>query len=115
MLRALLILFTLAFLSSCFHREEDSVVRNTPFLNVDHTKADSILRQMTLEEKIGQLIVLKTDFKNENTKESAYQLVKDGLLGGVILKNLKVLEYVQILVLQAPRFKFINQKNQLVE
>jgi beta-N-acetylhexosaminidase len=97
MLRALLILFTLAFLSSCFHREEDSVVRNTPFLNVDHTKADSILRQMTLEEKIGQLIVLKTDFKNENTKESAYQLVKDGLLGGVILKNLKVLEYVQIL------------------
>lgn len=97
MLRALLILFTLTFLSSCFHQEEDRIVRNTPFLNVDHTKADSILRLMTLEEKIGQLIFLKTDFKNKNIKESAYQLVKNGSLGGVILEGLKVLEYVQVL------------------
>ena len=97
MLRALLILFTLAFLSSCFHREEETVVRNTPFLNVDHTKADSILRQMTLAEKIGQLIILKTDFKDENTKESVYQWVNQGILGGVILEKLEVLEYVDVL------------------
>lgn len=97
MLRALLILFTLTFLSSCFHQQQDRVVRNTPFLNVDHDKADSLLSLMTLEEKIGQLLVLKTDFKNKNVKKSAYQLVKSGLLGGVILEDLKVLEYIQVL------------------
>ncbi|MFK8005339.1 MAG: serine hydrolase [Saprospiraceae bacterium] len=52
---------------------------------------------MTLEEKIGQLIVLKTDFKNKNTKESVYQWVNQGILGGVILEKLEVLEYLEIL------------------
>ncbi|MFK7772764.1 MAG: serine hydrolase [Saprospiraceae bacterium] len=97
MLRALFILITLAFLSSCFHQEEESVVQNTPFLNVDHTKADSILRHMTLVEKIGQLIVLKTDLKNKNAKESAYQWVNEGVIGGVILEKLEVEEYVDVL------------------
>jgi len=97
MSRALLILFTLVILSSCFHREEDSVVQNTPFLNVDHTNADSILSQMTLAEKIGQLIIVKTDFKNNNTKESVYQLASQGIFGGVILEKLEVLEYVDVL------------------
>ena len=97
MLRALFILFTLTFLYSCFHQEEVRIVRNTPFLNVDHVKADSVLRLMTLEEKIGQLIILKTDFKDVDIKESAYHLVKGGLLGGVILEDLKVNEYVQVL------------------
>ena len=97
MLRAILILFTLAFLSSCFHQEEVSVVQNTPFLNVDHTSADSILRHMTLVEKIGQLIILKTDLKNKNTKESVYQWVREGVVGGVILEKLEVEEYVNVL------------------
>lgn len=97
MLRSFLIFLALVFLSSCFHREEEIVVQNTPFLNVDHTKADSILRHMTLAEKIGQLIVLKTDFENKNTKESVYQWVSQGVLGGVILENLEVEEYVNVL------------------
>lgn len=97
MLRAFLIFFTITLLSSCFHQEEVRVVRNTPFLNVDHTKADSVLRLMTLEEKIGQLIVLKTDFKNVGIKKSALHLVKGGLLGGVILEDLKVNEYIQVI------------------
>ncbi len=97
MLRALFILFTLTFLSSCFHQQEDRVVRNTPFLNVDHTKADSVLRLMTLEEKIGQLMVLKTDLKKENIKETVFQLVRSGSLGGVILEDLEIIEYIQIL------------------
>lgn len=97
MLRAPLILLLFVFLSSCFHKQEEIVVQNTPFLNVDHTKADSILRQMTLEEKIGQLIILKTDLKNENLKESVYQWSRQGLFGGVMLENLEVLEYVDVL------------------
>ena len=97
MLRSILILVSLAFLSSCFHRQENIVVQNTPFLNVDQTRADSILRRLTLEEKIGQLIILKTDFKDENIKESIYKWNRTGVLGGVILENLKVLEYVDIL------------------
>ena len=79
MLRALLILFTLTFLSSCFHQEEVRIVQNTPFLNVDHTKADSILRQMTLEEKIGQLIVLKTNFKIRNENQLVIFFSCDGV------------------------------------
>ena len=97
MLRALLTLFIFTLLSSCFHQEEDRVVRNTPFLNVDSTKADSVLNLMTLEEKIGQLVVLKTSVENEDVKESVYQLVKEGYLGGVILDDLKILDYVQVL------------------
>ena len=89
MLRSILILVSLAFFSSCFHRQENIVVQNTPFLNVDQTRADSILRRLTLEEKIGQLIILKTDFKDENIKESIYKWNRTGVLGGVILENIK--------------------------
>lgn len=95
MLRALVTLLPLLLFSSCFHQEVESVVEHTPFLNVDQTKADSVLKNMTIEEKIGQLIILKTNFQNDFTKEDAYQLAKSGVISGVILNDMEIKAYLQ--------------------
>ena len=97
MLRALLILWGTIFLFSCLRTEEDSPAQYTPFLNVDNTSADSLLQKMTLEEKLGQMIILKTNMKNENVQNSVFQWVKEGRVGGVLLKDLKIDQYITLI------------------
>lgn len=96
MLRALLILLSTILLFSCLRTEEDSPAQYTPFLNVDNTSADSLLLKMTLEEKIGQMIVLKTNMKNENVQNSVFQWVKEGKIGGVLLNDLELDNYIAL-------------------
>ena len=100
MLRALLILLVTIFLFSCLPKKEEKVkvvVRATPFLNVDYTTTDSLLKGMTLEEKIGQVIFLKTSIKNNDIQEVDYQLVKQGLFGGVLINDATVKQYIRLI------------------
>ena len=94
--RALLILLVTILLFSCLRTEEDSPARYTPFLNVDNTSADSLLQKMTLEEKLGQMIVLKSNMKNKNVQNSVFQWVKEGRISGVILNDLKIDRYISL-------------------
>ena len=96
MLRALLILLVTTLFFSCLRTEEDSPAQYTPFLNVDNTSADSLLQKMTLEEKLGQMIMLKTNMKNENIQSSVFQWVKAGHIGGIMLNDLEVEEYISL-------------------
>lgn len=95
--RSLLVLLVLAFWTSCEQSLQENkpvVERRTPFLNLDVASSDSILLEMTLEEKIGQLLVLKSDLSQEGLLDRSLQMVEEGKLGGVILEKMKVAEYV---------------------
>lgn len=97
MLRALLIIFSISVLTSCLRTDVKEVVRYTPFLNVDNSSADSILQQMTLPEKVGQLIVLKSDLKNRDSKVAIKEWTKQGYIGGVMLEDLEVSRFVHLI------------------
>ena len=55
-----LIFLLLIVLSSCHRKEKGFEQIYAPFLQSETAWADSMLQQMTLEEKIGQLVILQT-------------------------------------------------------
>jgi beta-N-acetylhexosaminidase len=62
------------------------IVNDPPFLNPQSAHwADSVLQTLTLEERIGQLMMVAafSDAKKQNTKEVA-KLVKESKIGGVM-------------------------------
>ncbi|MEM6966699.1 MAG: serine hydrolase [Bacteroidota bacterium] len=97
MYRSFLILLVFAFWTSCRQTQQEVepvVERRTPFLNLDIASSDSTLLEMTLEEKIGQLIVLKSDLDEDSLREQMLRMAREGKLGGVILEKMKVADYV---------------------
>jgi len=117
MYRVLLILLTSLVLFSCLRKEEEvRVVQNTPFLNVDDSSANELIQHMTLKEKIGQLIVLKTDLKNDSLRDSIYQWGSQGLFGGVLLQDMKLANYIKVIdtLNMLSKEPLLNGTNQLV-
>ncbi len=116
MFRVLLILLTTLVLISCLRTEEDKVVQHTPFLNVDDSSANALIQHMTLEEKIGQLIVLKSDLKNDSLRDSIYQWSRQGIFGGVLLQDLKLADYIKVIdtLNMLSKEPLLNGTNQLV-
>ena len=82
------------FCSACERTDNVYEPLHAPFMQVDPVWADSILQGMTLEQKIGQLILLKTDSKSTIEKDSLYHWVENGLLGGLLMNDLKLNEFI---------------------
>ena len=87
-------LLVLMVLFSCTRHEETRSNLNSPFLNVESTQVDSMLSTMTLEQKIGQLIFLKTELSEEESQEQIFQWAQEGMFGGVMLENLTIDQYI---------------------
>lgn len=85
-----LILF---LLFSCSPQPEVQVKLNASFLQNQSTWVDSMLLEMTLEEKIGQLILFKPDAQKENLEDSLFDYAHNNYLGGVMLKGLDFFTY----------------------
>ena len=81
---------------SCHQQENIPVLSNAPFLRIETTWADSLLQQMTLEEKIGQLLILKTDLKEQEAKDSLYQWLIKGQVSGLILHDIPIDSFLLI-------------------
>jgi beta-N-acetylhexosaminidase len=80
MRRILILLTSLVFAWSC-HRHEKGFERiYAPFLLSDAAWADSMLLELTLEEKIGQLLVLQSD--QEIAKDTLVSWVWKNNIGG---------------------------------
>jgi len=116
MLRAILILVTFLIISSCQPDEKPIyVAKSTPFLNIDTHVTDSTLQSMTLDEKIGQLFLVKANYAINATKASVNQWVKEGIVGGVMLNNLPIGKYKNVidslnLLSEVPLFNATDQK-----
>ncbi len=69
-----------------------------PFLNEKSGWADSTLAKMTIDEKIGQLIIMQIDSTISNI-DSTKILVKKFAFGGMILKEDSLFKMINLLAL----------------
>jgi len=98
MLRQFLLVFIfIALLCSCNRSEVHYNAIDAPFMQVQSDWADSMLLTMTVEEKIGQLLVLKADVAQESFSDSLLVWSEAGMIGGMILSDLPVGAYLELL------------------
>ena len=87
----------LALLVSACHREQEAVPillpGRAPFLQGNLAAVDARIRQMSLEEKLGQFIILSG--KGEPDRE-LYQWVKTGKIGGLQWQGLPVARFIRL-------------------
>jgi len=58
--------------------------------------ADSLLRTMSLEQKIGQLVVLESDVPTPKIEANVRNWIAKGRIGGLWMSNLPLTEYLRI-------------------
>jgi len=96
MSKCLFILLLFSVILACNRQEFSGSTIHAPFLKGESTWADSMLLEMTLDEKIGQLFILQNDLSKEGSVDSLFKLSKNGQLGGIILEGLAIDQYVTI-------------------
>ncbi|RMF27678.1 MAG: hypothetical protein D6765_07155, partial [Bacteroidetes bacterium] len=67
---------------------------SVPFLRLQLQSVDSLVLEMSLEEKIGQLVVFRSD--SAVWAAGLWQDVEEGRLGGVLLEGLPLEDYVRV-------------------
>lgn len=82
-------------LFSCNRRQEMPTHLNASFLQTESVWVDSMLLEMTLDEKIGQLLLFKPDATTVNLEDSLFYYVEKKYLGGVLLKGLDFFTYTE--------------------
>ncbi len=73
--------------------EEKKII---PFLTVESAWVDSLLAQLTFEEKIGQLILVETDISVLGADDSLMQWINQYHVGGVTFKNSTINHQVEV-------------------
>ncbi len=68
----------------------------TPFAVPSSAWADSMLQTMTLEQKIGQLVILESEDPSPKVESNIRNWVAKGQIGGVWLSSLPLPEYLRI-------------------
>ena len=94
--RCFFILLLFSIILSCNRQEFSGPTIHAPFLKGESTWADSILLEMTLDEKIGQLLFLQNDLSQKGSTDSLFALAKSGNIGGILLDGLALDQYVTI-------------------
>lgn len=97
MSRILLFLLIILAFSACNRMEEAYVPIHAPFLQLETSWADSVLTQMSLEEKIGQLFIWAPERGLGSSSEVLLRRVTDGQLGGLLLQDLPIDSFLQTL------------------
>ncbi len=85
---------TLSF-HSC-HKPAETQVEQIllPFEGVDNAQIEAVLEGLTLEEKIGQLIVWQPDTGDSLQIQQLYANAANGQIGGVLLEGLTIADYM---------------------
>ena len=116
MLRQLIVIFLLiGLLHSCDRSEVHYAAIDAPFMQVQSQWADSMLLNMTTEEKIGQLLILEGDTGQEYFSDSLLAWTEAGMIGGMILSDLTVGAYLELLELaqKSSRIALLNGTKEL--
>ena len=71
-------------------------VVHVPFLKNNSAWADSLIQTMSVEEKLGQLIVLQTSLPDSLNRDSFYQWVAEGKIGGYLLDSLPLENFLAV-------------------
>ena len=67
-----------------------------PFLQISSSWVDSLLQTMTIEEKIGQLILLQTSVTDSLSRQRLFDWVRAGRLGGYLIENVPLEDFISI-------------------
>lgn len=76
--------------------QQEAVDNGSPFLTIEPTEIQSLVIDMSFEEKIGQLLILETSLGPSINEDSIYNYVKRNQISGVILSDLDVIQYMRI-------------------
>ncbi len=76
--------------------QKETVDNGSPFLTIEPTEIQSLVADMSFEEKIGQLLILETTLGPELNEDSIYAYARNNQISGVILSGLDVIQYMRI-------------------
>ncbi len=115
-LRNLCILLIISFTFACQRSGDWHEAIQAPFMQVSEAYVDSLLIQMTNEEKIGQLIILKTSLDEDHTEVELIDWAKTAKLGGMILQNQTVEDYIRLVdqIQTQAAFPLLNGTEEMV-
>ena len=77
--------------------QPEAVDNGSPYLTIAPTEIQQLVSDMTLEEKIGQLIILETSLGPTITEDSIYQYARENQISGLILSGIDVIQYMRII------------------
>lgn len=97
MFRNLIIIAILCSIMACNRLPEEHEKIVAPFLQEESLWVDSLLKNMSLEEKIGQLVLLQVKSMDSLGLSEVIHLAEDQHLGGVLLDSFSLVEYADIL------------------
>lgn len=106
----------LLLLFSCNSQSDVQVQLNGSFLQTESKWVDSMLLEMTLDEKIGQLILFKPDTQTKHLQDSIFNYTENNYVGGVLLKGLDFFTYLEWInaLQQKSRVPLFNATNEQV-
>ncbi|HFA47880.1 MAG TPA: hypothetical protein ENJ95_02540 [Bacteroidetes bacterium] len=100
-LSAIALTFLLGAFSCHSKKEEKKQVQPSlkqkmeiPFSGIDMKQVEQVLAAMTLEEKIGQLVIWSPALNDTSVQKNAAQLIAKGYAGGLLLKNIKIEDFI---------------------
>ena len=76
-----------------FFNKSEETVTNVDFLNANEKWADSLLAKMSLDEKIGQIIMIKSDNKDFLNDSLSY-FIENYHIGATIVEKNKIDDYI---------------------
>lgn len=95
MVRFPLLLIIIYSFISCNRLPERPMNIATPFLRVEQLQIDSLLLEMSLEEKIGQLILAKPNTLKKTWESELLTAIEKKQAGGIFLKNLPLTSFIK--------------------
>ena len=115
MSRIFLMLSALYLILACNRTEITIQPGQAPFLNIDSDWADSMMLELTLEEKIGQLFVIRPDATTLQ-KAAIIEDGKVGKFGGVLFENMDLEGYAHLVdtLQQLSRIPILNGTSQTI-
>lgn len=96
MFRYLSLSMLVVVLFACTRQEVKVEQVLTPFLHAEATWADSMVFSMSIDEKIGQLLLYQPQVTDSLQKDSLIRLVVEQRLGGMLLEDMELSGYLDL-------------------
>jgi len=87
---AVLILIGLLLLFYTFYRIQTDTVKKAPFLEVNPSWADTVLKNMSIDEKVAQLILLEITNINIDEKKELQNKINKIVPGGILFQKTNI-------------------------
>ncbi len=82
---------------ACNRLPDIPIHMHAPFQQLSSNWVDSLLIEMTTEEKVGQLLFLKSELRDSTAEDSLFNWIAQYQLGGVMLQQLPLGRYIDFI------------------